>query len=153
MVFCPFVLLFWPKTVFLNLNRGIIKNKIIAKEGIKMPTFYCYSRCSTCKKAEKWLNEHQVDFKKIDLVATPPAASDLKRWITANQDKGLRYFFNTSGQHYRQQGLKDKLADMTIDQAAELLAGDGKLIKRPLMVEGDHVTAGFKEPVYEVEWL
>ena len=118
-----------------------------------MPTFYCYSRCSTCKKAEQWLNAHQVAFNKIDLVATPPAASDLKRRLTANQAKGLRYFFNTSGQHYRQQGLKDKLAEMTIDQAAELLASDGKLIKRPLMVDGNHVTAGFKEAVYEQEWL
>ena len=118
-----------------------------------MPTFYCYSRCSTCKKAAKWLAAHQVEVKKIDLVETPPAAADLERWITANPDRNLRYFFNTSGQHYRQQGLKDKLGQLTVKEAAALLASDGKLIKRPLMVEGDHVTCGFKEEVYEQEWL
>lgn len=91
-----------------------------------MPTFYCYQRCSTCKKAEQWLVEHGVAFDKVDLVATPPAEADLLRWLTANQARGLRYFFNAS---------------------------DGKLIKRPLMVEGEHVTAGFKPAIYEQEWL
>ncbi|WP_019205344.1 arsenate reductase family protein [Limosilactobacillus ingluviei] len=118
-----------------------------------MPTFYCYQRCSTCKKAERWLVEHGVAFDKVDLVATPPAEADLLRWLTANQARGLRYFFNTSGQHYRQLGLKDQLDTMTLQQAAQLLASDGKLIKRPLMVEGEHVTAGFKPAVYEQEWL
>ena len=86
-------------------------------------------------------------------MATPPAEADLLRWLTANQARGLRYFFNTSGQHYRQLGLKDQLDTMTLQQAAQLLASDGKLIKRPLMVEGEHVTAGFKPAVYEQEWL
>lgn len=118
-----------------------------------MKTFYCYHRCSTCKKAAKWLADHQVAVQSIDLVETPPAKEDLLRWLEANQDRGLRYFFNTSGQHYRQLGLKDKLDQLSLAEAADLLASDGKLIKRPLMVEGDHVTCGFKEDVYEDEWL
>ena len=85
-----------------------------------MPTFYCYQRCSTCKKAEQWLVEHGVAFDKVDLVATPPAEADLLRWLTANQARGLRYFFNTSGQHYRQLGLKDQLDTMTLQQAAAI---------------------------------
>ena len=118
-----------------------------------MPTFYCYNRCSTCRKAEKWLRDHEVTFEKIDLVATPPAAADLQRWIQADQERGLRYFFNTSGQRYRELHLKDRIATLTIPEAAQLLASDGKLIKRPLMVEGDHVTCGFKEDIYTENWL
>lgn len=117
-----------------------------------MPTFYCYSRCSTCKKVQKWLDDHQVAYDQQDLVAEPPAKELFVKWLTEHQDLGLRYFFNTSGQHYREQKLKDKLPTMTIDEAATLLSSDGKLIKRPLMVEGSQLTCGFKEDVYEQTW-
>ena len=118
-----------------------------------MPTYYCYSRCSTCKKAQKWLDDHQVAYNKQDLVEEPPAKDLFVKWLTVHQSRGLRYFFNTSGQHYRQQKLKERLPEMTIDEAATLLASDGKLIKRPLMVDGDRLTCGFKEDVYEQTWL
>lgn len=117
-----------------------------------MKKFYCYSRCSTCKKAKKWLDEHGVVYEQQDLVELPPTKEELLTWIS-NSDKNLRYFFNTSGQHYRQLGLKDKVAQMPVAEAAELLASDGKLIKRPLMVEGTKVTCGFKEDVYQATWL
>lgn len=118
-----------------------------------MPTFYCYSRCSTCKKAEKWLKEKGVDYDKVDLVETPPSKDQFVKWLSQNKDKrGVRRFFNTSGQHYREQGLKDKVGTMSIDEAATLLSSDGKLIKRPLMVDGDTLTVGFKEDVYEETW-
>lgn len=117
-----------------------------------MKKFYCYAKCSTCKKAQKWLDEHGVVYEKQDLVALPPKREELLAWLQAS-DKGLRYFFNTSGQHYRQMGLKDKLDKLTLEQAADLLASDGKLIKRPLMVEGSKLTCGFKEDVYQSTWL
>ncbi|WP_178198206.1 arsenate reductase family protein [Ligilactobacillus sp. Marseille-Q7487] len=117
-----------------------------------MKKFYCYSRCSTCRKAQKWLEEHQVEFESQDIVKNPPSQEELLAWLTAS-DKPLRYFFNTSGQRYRELGLKDKLADMTLQEASALLASDGKLIKRPLMVEDKQVTCGFKEDVYQELWL
>ncbi|GAW63430.1 arsenate reductase [Ligilactobacillus acidipiscis DSM 15836] len=112
-----------------------------------MKMFYCYSKCSTCKKAKKWLDEHNVQYNSQDLVVQPPAKEDLLKWLN-NSSQPLRYFFNTSGQHYRQQNLKDKLPRMTNEEAAKLLSADGKLIKRPLMVDGDKLTCGFKEEVY-----
>ncbi|KRN84564.1 arsenate reductase family protein [Ligilactobacillus acidipiscis] len=116
-----------------------------------MKMFYCYSKCSTCKKAKKWLDEHNVQYNSQDLVVQPPAKEDLLRWLN-NSSQPLRYFFNTSGQHYRQQNLKDKLPRMTNEEAAKLLSADGKLIKRPLMVDGDKLTCGFKEEVYAEKW-
>lgn len=118
-----------------------------------MIKFYGYARCSTSKKAEKWLKDHDVDYDFQDLVEQPPAKEDLVNWMTQHADRGLRYFFNTSGQHYREQKLKDKLPAMTIDEAAELMSHDGKLIKRPLVVDGDKLTCGFKEDIYTQTWL
>lgn len=118
-----------------------------------MIKFYGYKRCSTSRKAQKWLDDHHVKYEFQDLVEMPPKKEELVKWMTQHQDRGLRYFFNTSGQHYRQMKLKDKLASMTIDEAAELMSKDGKLIKRPLVVEGDKLTCGFKESIYENNWL
>ena len=117
-----------------------------------MKKFYGYKRCSTSRKAQKWLDEHGVEYEFQDLVAKPPAKADLVKWLTKYQDRGLRYFFNTSGQHYRQLGLKDKIKDMTIAEAADIMAKDGKLNKRPLLVDNDRLTCGFKEAVYEETW-
>lgn len=116
-----------------------------------MKMFYCYSKCSTCKKAKKWLDVHNVQYNSQDLVVQPPAKEDLLKWLN-NSSQPLRYFFNTSGQHYRQQNLKDKLPQMTNEEAAKLLSADGKLIKRPLMVDGDKLTCGFKEEIYAEKW-
>ena len=74
-----------------------------------MIKFYGYKRCSTSKKAQKWLDDHGVKYEFQDLVEEPPKKEDLIKWMTKYQDRGLRYFFNTSGQHYRQQKLKDKI--------------------------------------------
>lgn len=118
-----------------------------------MKKFYGYSRCSTSRKARKYLDDHGVQYEYQDLVAQPPTKEQFVSWLTQHQDRGLRYFFNTSGQHYRQQHLKDKIADMSIEQAAKLLSTDGKLIKRPLLVDGKKLTCGFKEDIYQKEWL
>jgi arsenate reductase len=117
-----------------------------------MKKFYCYNRCSTCAKARKWLNENQVAFEEVDIVKSPPAADLLLKLITAKQHP-LKYFFNTSGIKYRQLGLKDKVDKLSPQAASQLLASDGKLIKRPLMVENDRFTCGFKADIYRQKWL
>jgi arsenate reductase len=114
-------------------------------------TFYCYNRCSTCAKARKWLKENQVDFQEIDIVKTPPTAAQLLKLIKLDQHP-LKYFFNTSGIKYRELKLKDKVDQMGQQEASELLASDGKLIKRPLMIEDEHFTCGFKPDIYQTEW-
>ena len=117
-----------------------------------MKKFYCYVRCSTCKKAEKWLLENQVQFDKQDLVADPPTKEELLA-IFAKSDRPLRYFFNTSGQDYRKLNLKEKVPTMTKDEAAKMMSENGKLIKRPLMFDENTVTCGFKPEVYQKTWL
>lgn len=118
-----------------------------------MIKFYGYKRCSTSKKAQKWLDEHNVKYEFQDLVEEPPKKEDLINWMTQHQDRGLRYFFNTSGQHYREQNLKEKIPTMTIDEAATMMSQDGKLIKRPLVIDGNKLTCGFREKIYEETWL
>lgn len=118
-----------------------------------MIKFYGYKRCSTSRKAQKWLDDHQVKYDFQDLVAQPPKKDELVKWMTAHQDRGLRYFFNTSGQHYREMELKDKIPTMSITEAADLMSKDGKLIKRPLVVDGSKLTCGFKEDLYTATWL
>lgn len=118
-----------------------------------MITFYGYKRCSTSNKAQKWMDQHNVKYEFVDLIKNPPTKADFIKWLNKYQDRGLRYFFNTSGQHYRRQNLKEKIPTMTIDQAAGLLSSDGKLIKRPLVVDSSNLTCGFKEDIFEKTWL
>lgn len=117
-----------------------------------MLKFYGYQRCSTSKKAQQWLYAHEIAYDYQDLVAEPPTAAQFTKWLTKYQDRGLRYFFNTSGQHYREQQLKLKVPTMSIAQAAALLASDGKLIKRPLVVNEQQLTCGFKPDLYVQVW-
>ncbi|WP_010579619.1 arsenate reductase family protein [Liquorilactobacillus vini] len=116
-----------------------------------MKKFYCYNRCSTCARARKWLNEHQVEYEEIDIVKNPPSADFLLSLIERNQHP-IKYFFNTSGLKYRKLNLKDKVDQLTTKEASQLLASDGKLIKRPLMVENGKFTCGFKPDVYQENW-
>lgn len=118
-----------------------------------MIKFYGYKKCSTSRKARKWFDDHQIKYEFQDLVEDPPTKVDLVNWLNTHQDRGLRYFFNTSGQHYRQMKLKDKIPTMTIEEAADLMSKDGKLIKRPLVVDGNKLTCGFNEENYEKTWL
>lgn len=116
-----------------------------------MKHFYCYHNCSTCKQAQRWLDEHQVAYTATDLVATPPSAEQFLAWFD-QFDHPLKYYFNTSGQHYRQQNLKAVVPTLTKQQAAELLSRDGMLIKRPLMVDEHQLTCGFKVAEYTAKW-
>lgn len=110
--------------------------------------FIEYPKCSTCKKAKKWLDEHGVEYTDRHIVEDNPHADELAAW---QQRSGLpvRRFFNTSGMKYRELGIKAKLdAGMSDDEAFALLATDGMLVKRPLVVTDDAVLVGFKEEAW-----
>lgn len=110
--------------------------------------FVQYPKCSTCKKAKKWLDERGIAYDERHIVEDNPTADELRQW---HQMSGLplRRFFNTSGMLYRDMGLKDKLPSMTDDEMYELLASNGMLVKRPLLVLDDNVLVGFKESEWE----
>lgn len=110
--------------------------------------FIEYPKCTTCKKAKKWLDEHGVEYNDRHIVEDNPTAAELAEW---HERSGLplRRFFNTSGMKYRELGIKAKLdAGMTDEEAYELLATDGMLVKRPLIVADNVVLTGFKEDVW-----
>lgn len=111
-------------------------------------TVYEYAKCSTCRNALKWLDKKGVAYKAIPIVDKPPSEAELKRLI---EKSGLPIakFFNTSGLVYREMNLGTKLATMTDAAKLKLLASNGKLIKRPLVVTGGDVLVGFKEPEYK----
>lgn len=110
--------------------------------------FVCYPKCSTCRKAMKWLDENNLEYEFRDIKEDNPKVEDLKEWI---EKSGLeiKKFFNTSGIIYRENKLKDKLPNMTDEEKIELLATDGMLVKRPLLITEDKVLIGFKEKEYE----
>ena len=113
-----------------------------------MITFYWYPKCSTCKKAEKWLEAKGIDFEKRDIKTENPSAVELKEWY---QKSGLplKRFFNTRGNLYKEMKLKDRLPEMSEEEQIELLSTDGMLVKRPILVDGDAVLVGFKEKEWE----
>ncbi len=113
-----------------------------------MTTFVCYNRCSTCKKAEKWLDSHGVSYDKRPIKEQNPTAAELKAWIKKSGLPAKR-FFNTSGMLYREMELKDKLPKMSEDEMVAVLATDGMLVKRPLLVTDKTVLIGFKEAEWE----
>ena len=130
-----------------------------------MLIFYEYPKCSTCKRAKAELHRLGLTFESIDLTKTPPSKATIKQWLKAG-DKGkqnekelaprfqassLKIFFNTSGQRYRELGLKDRLAELNLDEASSLLASDGMLIKRPVLVKDDEVLQiGYRTPYREL---
>ena len=108
----------------------------------------CYSRCSTCKKALKWLDDHHIAYESRDIKEENPSEDELAAWH-ARSGLPIRRFFNTSGMVYREKNVKSKLdAGMTDADAYKLLATDGMLVKRPLVIGSDFVLTGFREP----EW-
>jgi arsenate reductase len=108
---------------------------------------YQYPKCSTCRKALKWLHERGVDHTATDLVASPPSAATL-RDLHARSGLPIARFFNTSGESYRAGGFKARLGSMSERDALAALAGDGKLIKRPIVDTGSAVLVGFDEAAY-----
>ena len=112
-----------------------------------MLNVYCYSKCSTCKKALAWLEAHGIAHQVIDIKADHPDEEALRRYYTVS-GLPLKRFFNTSGIQYREQELSQKLPAMSEDEQLRLLATDGMLVKRPLLVGEDFVLTGFRE----AEW-
>ena len=110
--------------------------------------FIEYPKCSTCQKAKKWLDAHDVSYVDRHIVEENPTAEELKHW---HEKSGLplKKFFNTSGILYKQMNLKDKLKEMSEDEQLKLLATDGMLVKRPLVIGDDFVLTGFKEKEWE----
>lgn len=109
--------------------------------------FLEYPKCSTCKKAKKWLDEHEIKYTDRHIVEENPTYEELKDWYQRS-GMPLKKFFNTSGLLYKEMKLKDKLADMSEEEQLKLLATNGMLVKRPLIVDGTTILTGFKE----AEW-
>ena len=110
--------------------------------------FVNYPKCSTCKKARKFLEEKGVAFEDRDIKEQNPTVEELKEWI-AKSGLPEKKFFNTSGMLYRQMELKDKLPNMSEQEMIELLATDGMLVKRPILVSEDKVLVGFRQAEWE----
>ncbi|AHF11921.1 ArsC family transcriptional regulator [Barnesiella viscericola DSM 18177] len=110
--------------------------------------FFQYPPCSTCRKAAKWLADHHIEVTARHIVETPPSAQELSQWI-ARSGMPLQKFFNTSGQRYRELKLKELIPVSSPDELIALLASDGMLIKRPLLVTDTHVLAGFDPKRWE----
>ena len=109
--------------------------------------FLEYPKCSTCRKAKKYLEENNVEFIDRHIVEDNPTAEELTEWINKSS-LPVKKFFNTSGKLYKDMGLKDKLAVMSDEEQISLLASNGMLVKRPLIIEEERVLVGFKE----AEW-
>ena len=112
----------------------------------------CYPRCSTCKKAVKWLEDNSIDYTYRDIKLDNPSEEELRKWHAAS-GLPLKRFFNTSGMLYKEMKLKDKLPDMSEDEMFALLASDGLLVKRPIAVADSTVLVGFKEAEWDAAFL
>lgn len=110
-------------------------------------TFVCYPKCTTCQKARKWLDENGISYELRDIKTENPSAQELEHWYRRS-GLPLKKFFNTSGLLYKSMELKDKLPGMMEEEMLYLLATDGMLVKRPLLVGEETVLVGFKE----AEW-
>ncbi len=113
-----------------------------------MVLFIEYPKCTTCQKAKKWLVDNGVEFQDRHIVEDNPTQEELNVWIKKS-GLPMKRFFNTSGMKYKELGLKDKLADMTDEEKTALLATDGMLVKRPLLIGEDFALPGFKEELWK----
>lgn len=111
-------------------------------------TFIEYEKCSTCKKAKNWLDENGISYETRPIREENPTAEELKEWQKKSK-LPLKRFFNTSGNLYKELKLKDKLKEMSEEEQFELLATDGMLVKRPLLISETSVLVGFKETEWE----
>ena len=109
---------------------------------------YCYAKCGTCRKAQKWLDDRQIEYEKIDIAQDHPDEAMIRE-LHKKSGLPLKRFYNTSGKIYKDLQLSKKLPDMSEDEQYRLLASDGMLVKRPLVIGDDFVLVGFKEPEWE----
>lgn len=110
--------------------------------------FLCYPKCTTCQKAKNYLDTHHITYEFRDIKQNNPTYEELKKWHSQS-GLDIKKFFNTSGLLYKSMELKDKLPSMTEEEKLKLLATDGMLVKRPILVTDDTVIVGFKETAYE----
>lgn len=109
--------------------------------------FLCYDRCSTCKKAQKWLSDNNIEFEVRSITEDNPTYEELAEWLDKSGLE-IRRFFNTSGMKYRELGLKDRVANDSKEELLRLLSTDGMLVKRPLIINDNAILTGFKEEEY-----
>lgn len=113
-----------------------------------MMLFICYPKCTTCQKAEKWLNDKGLSYTKRDIKVNNPTYDELKEWYEKS-GLDIKRFFNTSGLLYKSLELKEKLPTMSVEEKLNLLATDGMLVKRPIVITDSSVLVGFKEKEWE----
>jgi arsenate reductase (glutaredoxin) len=111
--------------------------------------FIQYPKCGTCRNARKYLESKGIAIEDRHIVEHAPTKEELREWIEKS-GLDIRKWFNTSGRKYKELGLKDKLKDMSYEEMLDLLASDGMLVKRPILIHGDHVTVGFKPEAVDV---
>jgi len=111
---------------------------------------YGYKKCGTCRKAMKWLDAKGIAYDLVDVTQQPPKQAELKKALAAGY--AVKDLFNKAGGQYRELNMKDKLPGMPQAEALKLLAGNGYLVKRPICLEGDRVTVGFREQAFEEVW-
>lgn len=116
-----------------------------------MLKFYGYKKCGTCRKAEKALQEAQVEYEYIDITENAPSRQYLED-VVKYSGLDTKKAFNTSGVQYRELGMKDKLKTMNESEMLDLLAGNGRLCKRPMILEGDRASIGFKDGDFQAKW-
>lgn len=110
--------------------------------------FICYPKCTTCKKAQKWLDDHGCDYTLRDIKQQNPTLGELREWHSKS-GLPLKKFFNTSGLQYKALGLRDKLPGMSEEEQLRLLASDGMLVKRPILIDGERIVVGFQKEYYK----
>ena len=125
-----------------------IKKKIKGEIYMSELLFLEYPKCTTCKKAKNWLDSNHISYEDRHIVDANPTVEELTKWFKIS-DLPLKRFFNTSGLKYKELGLKDKLSTMSEEEQIQLLATDGMLVKRPLMISRDFILIGFKEAQWE----
>lgn len=127
---------------------GVLGKFIWQRKEVQRMLFICYPKCSTCQKAKKWLDEHDLEYTERHIVENNPSYEELKEWYEKS-GLVLKRFFNTSGLLYREMELKNKLPQMSEEEQLKLLSTNGMLVKRPMLVDGDKVFVGFKESEWE----
>ena len=113
-----------------------------------MLKFICYPKCTTCQKAKKWLDDNKIEYELRDIKLNNPTLDELTEWYKKS-GLPLKRFFNTSGLLYKSLDLKNKLPEMTDAQMLKILASDGMIVKRPLLIGDNFALVGFKEPEWE----
>ena len=117
-----------------------------------MVLFIEYPKCSTCKKAKKWLLDNNIEFTDRNIVEDTPTKEELKKWIKESK-KDIKKFFDTSGLKYKELNLKEKLTNMTDEEKIKLLSSDGMLIKRPLVITENKILTGFREEEWKETFI